>query len=496
MQIQSDLREIIKLGAVDHRFFCRAWFPKTFRDPAPPWEDRVWNCLASDKTRLVNLQMFRGSAKTTRLRVFNLHRVAYGISRVALYIGSSEKKALQSVGWIKRVIERNEQFREAFQLEIGTKWTDDTLEIRHKLLGHSSWVLGMGILGSHRGINLDDYRPDLITVDDAYDEDTTTSDEQRTKIEDRILGALVNSLAPETENAYAKLAMLQTPFHPLDASMQALKDPEWYSIRQGCWTQETETLPLDYHESSWEYRFPTELLKKRKRGAIARNKKSLFAREMECLMVTRESSDFDAGWLQFYSLEDVPYNRMWVMMAIDPVPKPTKAQLEKGLIDKDYEVIAIVGYWRGNYYLLDYRMSRGHDPEWTIKNFFELRMKWRPKGVRVESTAYQSTLAWLLGKAMETKRQFTAIDEIPDNRSKRSRIVDGLKGIASHGKLFVLPSQTDFIQQFTDYPAVSHDDVLDAVSMAVDGLSQAEIEEMNDELDDNTKPLLRIGGCP
>lgn len=496
MVLLPDLKEVVELGAVDHRFFCRSWFPNTFRDPFPIFENRVWAPLESSRVRLLNMQMFRGSAKTTRCRVFAIKRIAYGISRTILYIGASEAKALQSVGWIKRVIETNKRFCEAYQIEPGDTWNKDQLEIRHKLLGHSIWVLGMGIHGSHRGINIDDYRPDLIVVDDAYDEDSTATPEQRLKIEDKILGALVNSLAPETENPDAMLAMLQTPFHPQDASMQALKDPEWYNVRQGCWTLETEDLPLEYRESAWEYRFPSAMLRKKKLGHIARNKKSLFAKEMECRIVTAETADFKSEWLKYYDLTDLPLERVWKVMAVDPVPKPTKLQIEKNLVDKDFEVFACVGYWRGNYYLLDYKMSKGHDPEWSIKTFFEMRSRWRPKKMRVEPTGYQSTLAWLLNRAMLLRREYTTIDESPDTRSKRSRIIDALSGPASNGTLYILPHHTEFIEQFTDYPAVTHEDVLDAVSMCIDALADAEVDEQDDETDDTYKPLVRAGGCP
>jgi len=491
-----NLKEIIDLGATDPRFFCLSWFPRTFRDPVPPFEDRVWTALESDQVRMGNIQMFRGSGKTTRLRAFIARRIAYGISRVILYIGASETKALQSVGWVKRVIENNRQFCEAYQLSPGGKWTDGVLQIKHGLFDHDIWVLGMGIDGSHRGINFDDWRPDCIVIDDAYDAQSTATDEQRVKIEDQILGALANSLAPESENPFAKLLMLQTPFHPQDASMKALKDPEWYSIRQGCWTAETEKLPLEFQESSWEFRFPTATLKKKKLGHIARNKKSLFAREMECLLVTAETADFKPEWLKYYSMQDLPVDKMWKVMAIDPLPKPTKAQIAQGLVNKDFEAIGVVGYYKDNYYLLDYKMSKGHDPEWSIKTTFELAARWNPKKIRVESIAYQSTLAWLLEKAMLIARRYILIDEVSDRRSKRSRIVDALSGIASQGRFYVLPQHSEFISQFTDYPAVSHDDVLDMVATAVDGLADAEVENQDDELDESYRPLVRIGGCP
>ena len=46
MVLLPDLKEVVELGAVDHRFFCRSWFPNTFRDPFPNFENRVWAPVA------------------------------------------------------------------------------------------------------------------------------------------------------------------------------------------------------------------------------------------------------------------------------------------------------------------------------------------------------------------------------------------------------------------------------------------------------------------
>ena len=82
-----------------------------------------------------------------------------------------------------------------------------------------------GITGSLRGINFDDYRPDLIIVDDPQTDETAATLEQRNKVADLILGAVKNSLAPATEEPNAKLVMAITPQHNEDISQQALSGP-------------------------------------------------------------------------------------------------------------------------------------------------------------------------------------------------------------------------------------------------------------------------------
>jgi len=89
----------------------------------------------------------------------------------------------------------------------------------------------------------------------------------------------------------------------------------------------------------------------------------------------------------------------------------------------------------------------------------------------VESVAYQRTLAWLMRRAMEQRKRFWQVVEFTDPRSKFSKIVDSLNGIASEGHLYVLPEMTELINQFNDYPRVSHDDCLETLALGVMDLS-------------------------
>jgi phage terminase large subunit-like protein len=405
-----------------------------------------------------------------------------------------------TVGWLKRNMERNHVWREVFGLRQGAKWTDTIIEIVHTKLDQSIWVVAFGLTGKHRGINIDDYRPDLIMIDDIIDEEVAASAEQRQKAEDLVLGSLLDSLVPRSENLQAKMVMTHTPMNHEDPAMKALNSTMWTSMLQGCWTKASENKPIDYQESVWPERYPTLDLRERKRDAIANNKASLFAREKECKLVTPETSDFRREWLQYYNgIDDIPGGLagMWIALSIDPVPPPSQREIDKNLQGKDYEVLSVVGFKNLDYYLLEYSMNRGHDPSWTIAEFFRLVFRWNPRKACVEEIAYQKTLSWLLSKAMNTYRRYVPIEGLRDKRAKRDRIVDALAGPASHGHLFVLPTHTDFISQFTDYPNVQHDDVIDCVSMGVSGLSPIELSGQSwdsgfEEMED--LPLIR--GAP
>lgn len=497
---EMSVAEMVELGAVNSAFFAQAFFPKTVRQRSPEFHTRAWDLLDST-SRLVSLQFFRGGAKTSMSRIFGAKRIAYGNARTILWVGKSQDHALHSVKWLRKQIEYNRKFADTFQLRPGSKWQDVECEIIHGIEEFSITIMALGVTGSVRGVNIDDYRPDLIMLDDILDEENTSTPVQRKKTEDLVYGALKESLAPASETPDAKMVLLQTPHNIEDISMKSLVDPEWTSFRFGCWTRETENLPLEDAESAWPERFPNEVLRKEKLNAIRRNQLSIFIREKECRIISQETSTFLPEWLRYYEL-DPPRNQMSVVMIIDPVPPPSEIQIAQGLKKKDFECLTVMGRYKSDFFVLEYSAKTGHDPSWTISEFFRLSMKWRPSKTIVESVAYQRTLAWLLRTEMEKRRQYFVIFESDDKRSKYTKIVDGLSGPASNGHLHVKQHMVDLIQQFTEYPAVQHDDILETVGIgcsALQGLmydDDTDADEMIKDEEKNIKPLTYNRGAP
>lgn len=494
-----DTRELVQLGAVDSSFFGKSFFPKTLRMGTPNFHRKIDTALDSDH-RLICIKAFRGSAKTTKARVYAAKRISYGLSRTILLIGKSEGHAVQSLRWLRKQVLYNKFWSQTFKLSQGETWSDIHIQIKHGIEGHVVNVIALGMTGSVRGINLEDYRPDLILCDDPLDEENTATDLQRDKTEELLYGALKEGLAPRSESPDAKMVMLQTPMNTEDISMKADNDREWLSLTFPIWTPDTLDAPLAEQQSVWEERFPSAEVRQEKKDAAARNKLSTFTREKECRIISKETSAFRVEWLNFYDTEP---DDMYKVMAIDPVPPPSEKEVKQGLKKKDHEVIAVLGKKGKDYFLLDYAMKQGHTPTWTISEFFRLHRKWHTLRTIVESVAYQRTLAWLLRTAMDTQQIYTPIIEYEDKRKKSIRIVGALNGIASAGHLWVRREHAEFIQQFTEYPNVAHDDVLDAVSMAlseinssIEGSDEESFADLLKRERGDTKQLTYTRGAP
>lgn len=500
-QVQISRDELVRLCAVDTELFGITFFPQTFRQASPAYARAMWEPMDDPKHRLVNIIAFRGSSKTSRARVFAAKRIAYGISRTILYIGVSEGKAIESVNWLRNRVDRNQPFRETFGLARGQKWEETQIEIEHQLFGHTVRVLGSGVTGSLRGLNIDDYRPDLIIIDDPQNDETAATEVQREKLEDLILGAVLNSLAPPTDEPNAKLVMLITPQHSEDVSQKARASGRWKTLVYPCWTPETMDLPVHQQISSWPERLTTESLRRDKVNALNDNKLSIFTREMECRLISRETAQFKTSWLNIRETVNSAPRGYPAVLAVDPVPPPSPAQQARGLDKKDYETHYVWCKREEEYHLCDYERSRGHDPSWTIATAFQLARKWRVISIVFDAVAYQRTLQWLFEQEMKRTGEWYRIIPIADRMQKFARITNTLGALAAHGHLWIGPEHTIFNTQFQSYgPTYTGlDDDLDASALALQHLYQPSVD-----LDDDGNPLMLatveelpwMGACP
>lgn len=483
--------EILSFGAVDPLFFTHTFFPKTARQASPDFHEDLWTLL-ENTDRYVGIEMFRGSAKTSLARICCAKRVAYAISRTILFVSSSQAHAVRSVRWLKAQITHNRAFAEFFQLSKGAKWKDDEIEIINGLENCRINVIAVGLTGQIRGLNLDDYRPDFIIIDDPDDEESTGTPEQRRKQSELFFGALQNSLAPASECPTAKMALLQTGLHREDLINTCHKDPSWTTIKEPCFVYGSGGRP---EESAWPERWTFDTLMKEKRAYVARGQIHVWLREMECKIVSSETALFNPTFLKFY--EDLP-ETMITFIGIDPASSEAK--------DAHKSAIVCWGVYRGKAYLLDYYTARGKNPEELWTEFFRMATTWNPRLVGIETIAYQRTLAWYFRQKMAATNTWFAIREVQDRRKKSDRIVQAHNGRLYNGQMHVRREHAEFIEALTDYTAEEDFDILDASAIALDlstphiNSAYGEVSIFDDApLEDDSKqfPELEvIGGCP
>lgn len=484
--VEVSLDEAVMLGAQDFIFFGHYFFPKTFRQASPDMHVDMGQKLYANTRRNVFL-VFRDGAKTSILRVFTAQRIAYAISRTIMYVSASQGHAVHSLRWLKRAIERNDRFAQTFGLRKGSKWTDEWIEIENTVAGCTINVIAAGLTGQIRGFNLDDFRPDLIIADDVLTEESTATKEQREKTEALFHGALVNSLAAESEFPYAKIVLLQTPFHNEDLAMKCASDPLWnptiYAILD------------DNGQSRWPEKFSTESIIADRESAFLQGRKRLWMREKMCKIVKSEEIALNTDLLRYY--EEAPTGLIH-FISIDPASSAKKKA--------DENVVLTIGIKGADVYVRGYRNSRGTMPDRCAANFFDAALRFAPVlRAGVEGVAYQRVLKWYIEREMTQRGIYVPIEMIDDRRHKADRILQQIPGLMAYGHLHIHPSMHELVQQMDDYdPTVEdqHDDILDALAMAIRlaGPLLQSVYTLEGEArvinEDHYEDLPLIGGCP
>jgi len=458
---ETSLDEIVQLAAVDSEFYSHYFFPKAFRQASPAFHKAIWAKLEHPNNRHVAIKVFRGGAKTTLLRCFTSKRIAYGISHTILFVSEAQEHAIKSVEWLKKAVEYNKLWAETFQLRPGSKWSGSEIEILHGVDKYPIRVIALGITGQTRGVNIDDYRPDLIIVDDPCDEENTATPEQRKKVSDLFFGALEKSLAPASENPDAMMALLQTPLNAEDLIELAMRDQQWNAEEYSCFTDEGL--------SQWPARWTTDILLKDKQAHIDRNQHSLWMREMEVKVVAEELATFRSEWLQHW---EVLPDGMAVYLGVDPTPPPKENDATTNP-KLDDAVIMAVGLYKGAAYVLDYYSTKSPNPDDFISKLFEFVVRFRPIKVGFESILFARTMKFYIEKEMRKRHHYFSITPVEDKRKKQIRIVQAITGRASQRQLYVHRSQHELMSQFAAYPNVNHDDLLDALAIALDLVNPA-----------------------
>lgn len=449
-------REAAELGAKSLIGYGKIFFPRTFRQKSPPMHEAIGRALYGP-SRYNCFEIFRDGAKTSLLRVFTSQRIAYAISRTIMYVSVSQLHACFSVRWLKRQVDFNTRWAQTFKLKKGSKWTDEWIEIIHGIEETPITVLAMGITGQIRGFNPDDYRPDLIIVDDILNEENTATPDQRKKIEDLLFGALLNSLSPSSETPWAKAVFLQTPFHREDAIEKCMADPSWNPVRFGVFDEKGQ--------SRWEDRWPTDVLLKEKEAATRRGQFRLWMREKECKIVAGEDKCIDVTKLRYYDLKP---DGLECIISIDPASSDSDTA--------DDHAICALGFRGADVYLLDYKLAKAVMPDKAANDFFQLVLLHAPRKAAVESISYQRVLKWYLEQEMVKRRIFVAIDPVQDKRSKATRITQMLPGLVSYGHFFIRPEMTEFVTQADDYDPSTKDqpdDLLDAIATGLTAMNPA-----------------------
>ena len=428
-----------KLALQDCIYFGETYikpFDKDWTSHTADFHRELINLLVSEEKLMVRIP-FEHAKSTWISIVFPLWNICKDPDTSILLLSSTPTLVKKFLGVIKRHIEENPLIHRDFPYVKASKsqekWSDSQIIIERTNIAKDPTVEVAGMGGAILG-----GRFRIIIGDDVSDRKNMNTRELRDKAADWWFEDVSSRLLEG-----GKIAYVGTLQHWDDLGCRLEDNGTYKSIIKQA------VVDWDAQKTLWAERFPFDrLMEIRKNiGAIRFNK--VYQNNKEAI----RGRKLKAEWLHYYDPDSIDRKNLRIFMAVDP------AIGEKQ--ENDFFAIGVAG-WNpkvNKIYVLQTWKGRLDFPS-QVKKLKEFYYEWRPERMFNENQAFQKALPQQLGSEdLEIAKHIVEVTMI---KSKDERF-ESASVMFENGRVLILETEDDFIDQWTNYPKVLHDDVLDVV---------------------------------
>jgi len=475
--------------------FGRVCFPTAISKEVAPFHHRICKSLGNTALKRVLVSAPRGSAKSTWFNlIYPMWRIAFKSSNEDIFIviiSEAQSQSINFLGRIKYHLNSSEKFKELFG-DLGEKtairWTNNDV-----ILANNVRIVALGTGQRVRGFIEGDTRPTDIIIDDFESELNANTPEARAKNRTWALNAVFPSIADS-----GRILMVGTPISE-DCFLYYAKDSKvwdsnWFAVCEDLsaaldgddenagllWSAKYDTQKIieiydEFKNTGNVHGFYQEYMCQPQSPGEAPFQESYF-KEFGALL-ERKGSDW---YLTYGSGEGETLIPIDLYMGVDPASSLS--------IKADYFVIAVVGVdSHDNRYLIDIFRDRIRPSEQPQK-IIDWYKKYKPRKTKIESTAYQEALRDGVRAIMRDSGLF--IPGIESGLKPRTPKSERLLSLVPHfarGKFFFRPEHRSVKLEFTSYPRGKHDDAMDAIWSACQGMTRCRRDAKKDESKRNAR---------
>lgn len=400
------------------------------------------------ENRNMLFKAYRGAAKTTLIsRLFVLYEMAVlGKKRNAVIVSATINLSKKTLEFIKTELEENTKFIEDFNIDKGSKWTEDEIVFYADKKAFKISVYGSGT--KIRGENWRGFRPDLIICDDLENDENVKTKSQRDKLYDWFEKAIMK--LPARDDERYNIVVIGTTLH-YDCLLNRLEK----RVDFKCFTFPLVLrFPPDLEEFSLdEFILDDTKLNKNKYALEYRASKGAFLSEYQQIPLSEDELSFSS----YQTFDEMPLCEAYYI-GIDPSLGKSKG---------DYFSVCILGFFEGKFYA-KVKMKK-LKPELMAERIISeaaaiLRLN-RPLKIAIETVAFQEFFKDYIEKRAAELRIYLPIISLKNTVAKELRI-DSLTPPINNGVILIDKSSTTFIDELDTYPKSAHDDGLDSLEFA------------------------------
>jgi len=376
------------------------------------------------KNRFTVILAPRGSGKSTVLTVgYTVWRSLIDRNIRTLVVSNTQRQAEIFLRQIRAYLEST-QILDMFGDIRGNIWSTGELDLKGHGIQKEASITALGLNGALIGRHVD-----MIILDDIVDEENSKTSYQRENVWEWYFKTLLPMLEPNGE-----IHIIGTRWHEDDFYSQITKADYETRIYRAV---------LPDGKSYWEERFPISLLKE-----IEKPNPQVFAMQYQNEIVSVKDAIFKEEYFRYY--EFLPPS-VTFYQGVDLAASKKGDYFAIVTIAKDNQTgdIYVVDAWRGHISL-----SKQID---KIMTKYE---KYNPVMVGIESNAYQLALA---NEIKSTGIPVKTVSQTSDKITRASR----LSVYFENGQIYFNKRDTELVNELRMFPRASHDDLFDALEIAV-----------------------------
>lgn len=301
-----------------------------------------------------------------------------------------------------------------------------------------------------------------LIIDDPY---ATRQDAESETVRNRVIEWYYSTFYSRRHNQDAWICLIMQRWREDDLVWELLsKSNDWEVVK----------IPaIEDWKSFWESRFDLNELENIRHQIWD----YFFASQYQQDPINEWWWDFKREYFEYYQQHLLP--ELEIVTFIDPAIS----------LKQEADNTAIVTIWldekSNNIYILDviaWKML----PDEIIDNVFQTYLKWKPRRIWIEIVQYQKMLALEIRKQMNIRNIFFTLDEINPQWEKEARIRSILQPRYSNHSILHNNTCNDLELELLKFPNWKHDDMIDALSWAINMLDTYEIS--------NTTQRIQIQG--
>jgi hypothetical protein len=452
---------------------ARMFFPNVFFAPFGDPHREICAALDDPDIKKVNIRASRGLGKTSLVSKAYLARlILFRKARYIVYITKSESLAIQKTESLKRLLLRAPMVKATFppiRAEKGKAAEDggDTpFSQTSWVANETTMVFARGLGQEVRGLLFDEFRPDVIVMDDVQSVKELRNEEKRQEDWEWLRGDVEEAV--DLYRGKFKLVFIDTVKHEDALSERIAELPDWKTLTVPiCDEQMRSRCPELISDDQLAIKYESHKVS----GTL-----DVFAREVQCKPQSRENSSFRREHFQYYNEMERTFREtsreLVNVVIVDPARSENAESAESAIVGVG------VHLGRGSVYFRDV-ISEKLSPEKVQDEAIGMARRLNARAIAVEATGLGS---WgIYPFENEVRRQGVLLPIVPLNAAKgksEKGKIERIKALVSfyrRGQIFHNPScAAKLEQQLLGFPNSKYWDVMDAFAYVVQVLDQGE----------------------